>query len=78
MEKVALLDSNTFGIILESTMHEKKLSHIDAIVEICRIRNLDVEVVAELITPRTKKLIQNEGLSLKMLKKRKPRKKKTG
>ena len=74
----ALLDANTFAVLLEATMQEKKLSHIDAIVEICRIRNLDVEAAAELITPRMKKLIQNEGISLKMIKKRKPRKKKTG
>lgn len=65
-----ILDSNTFMVLLDSTMKEKKLSHIDAIVEICRARNLDIESVPELLTSKTKKLIMNEAVNINMIRKK--------
>lgn len=74
MEEKQLLDANTFTEILSSTMRELKLSYIDAIVFICEKRNLDVEVVPELLTPKIKKLISAEAGDLNMLKKKKAKK----
>lgn len=72
--KQELLTAQTFAILLESTMREKKLSHIDAILEICKSRSLDVETVPSLIDAKVRKRILNEGLSLHMIKSPRTRK----
>lgn len=64
------IDSSTFITLMDNVMKEKKLSHIDAIVEICREKNMEVESVAELLNPKIRKLIQNEASSLNMMKKK--------
>lgn len=63
-----LLTPQLFTVLLESTMREKKLSHIDAILEICKNRALDVESVPSLLDAKIRKRIFNEGVSLSLLK----------
>jgi len=70
MTDKVILDSNTFMVLLSNTMKTKKLSHIDAIVEICRVRNLDIESVPELLASKTKKLIMNEAVNINMIRKK--------
>lgn len=69
MEK-KLLDANSFSVLLETTMKKKGLSHIDAIIQICEAKNLDIEAVPDLLTPKLRKRIQNEALDLNMMKRK--------
>lgn len=65
-----LLNANTFGVLIESTMQEKNCSYIEAMLLICEHRGLDVETIPELLTPKLKKQIQGEASILNMLKKK--------
>jgi hypothetical protein len=40
---------------------------IDAIIEYCTIKNIEVETAASLITPRMKSSIEGEAMKLKMI-----------
>ena len=70
MTEQTLLDSASFADLVETTMRTKNLSHIDAILEICRVRNLDVESVPELLTPKLRKRISDEATAANMLKRK--------
>lgn len=64
------IDSATFISLMENIMREKSISHIEAILEICRVKNMEPESVPELLTPKIRKLIQNEAASMNMMKKK--------
>lgn len=66
-----LLDSNTFLELVDETRLSKDISYIDAVLEVCTKRGLDVESVPDLLTPKLKKKIQVEAQELHMVKKRK-------
>jgi hypothetical protein len=68
-----LLDQASFGALVDITMKTKNLSHIDAILEICKNRNLDVESVPELLSPKLRKRISDEATSMNMMRKKKPK-----
>ncbi|NBR26585.1 MAG: hypothetical protein EBU08_22975 [Micrococcales bacterium] len=68
-----LLDAPTFGALVDNMMKTKNLSHIDAILEICRVRELDVEAIPDLLTPKLKKRISDEATSINMMRKKKPK-----
>lgn len=70
IDAIEFMNATTFAHLLDKTMKEKQLSHIDAIVEVCKIENIDIESVPELLTPRLRKLIQNEAISINMIRKR--------
>jgi len=63
------LDSSVFVNLVELTSKTKNISYIDAILDICRTRNIEVESIPELLTPKLRKLIQNEATNAHMLKK---------
>jgi autonomous glycyl radical cofactor GrcA len=64
------IDSTTFIELIEKTVKAKSITYIDAIIEVCRARNIEYESVPELITPKMRKLIQNEASNVNMLKKK--------
>ena len=43
------------------------ITMIDAIIEYCTIKNIEVETAASLITPRMKSAIEGEAMKLKMI-----------
>ena len=43
------------------------ITMIDAIIEYCTIKNIEVETAASLVTPRMKSSIEGEALKLKMI-----------
>jgi hypothetical protein len=43
------------------------ITMIDAIIEYCTIKNIEVETAASLITPRMKSSIEGEAMKLKMI-----------
>lgn len=70
MTQQTLLDSAAFADLVETMMRKKNVSHIEAILEICKERNLDVESIPELLTPKLRKRIADEATSVNMLKRR--------
>lgn len=73
MVKPEFINTETFVEILQTIMVEKNISHMEGIIELCNKYNIEIESVAELITPQIRKLIQNEAITLNMMKKRKQR-----
>lgn len=43
------------------------ITMIDAIIEYCTIKNIEVETAASLVTPRMKSSIEGEAMKLKMI-----------
>jgi len=64
------LDSSAFVDLIETTARNKNISYIDAILDVCKSRNIEFESVPELLTPKLRKMIQNEATNINMLKKR--------
>lgn len=71
IEDIKFLNSNTFSHLLNTMMQDKGISHIDAILELCKQRNIDIESVPDLLSPQMKKLIKNEAISLNFIRDKK-------
>lgn len=70
---VALVDAkfltaNIFSDMLITVMRDKNISHIEAILELCKEKNIEIESIPELLTPQIKKLIKNEAITLNFIK----------
>jgi hypothetical protein len=70
---VEFIDKASFSTLVERTTREKNISHMDAVLEICRIRNIEIEGVSNLLTGKLRKMIQNEADNLNLLKKSRSR-----
>lgn len=74
IESTELLTKDMFQQMLTDIMIQKKIGYIDAILEICESRKLDVESINDLIDAKTKLKIKSEATSLRLLKKKKIKK----
>ena len=70
-DDIKFLNANVFSQLLTSMMQDKGISHIDAILELCNERNIDIESIPELLSPQVKKLIKNEAISLNFIRDKK-------
>lgn len=67
-----MLDDSQNGIIdfsyeIEKLVHNKSLSYIDAVVDYCETNNLEIEVIAKIITGALKSKIKIEAEELHLL-----------
>lgn len=53
-----------FQNLIDAMVQEKKISYMDAIMEYIEQNNMEVELVAEMITPQIKSKIQIEAEDL--------------
>lgn len=53
--------------IKQIQIKKRPITLIDAILEYCTIKNIEVETAATLITPRMKSAIEGEAMKLKMI-----------
>lgn len=60
---------NLFSNMVEKTVKEKKISYIEAILELSEKNNVDLEDVPKLININIKQSIEVEGENLNLLKK---------
>lgn len=67
IDDVKFLTPGAFSCMLITMMRDKNISHIDAILELCKERNIEIESIPELLTPQLKKLIKNEAISLNFI-----------
>lgn len=63
-----------FQNLIDAMVQEKKISYMDAIMEYIEQNNMEVELVAEMITPQIKSKIQIEAEDLFLIKKSKTNK----
>lgn len=68
------MDSNSFSVMIEDMTRTRNMSHMDAILELCKTKNIEIENISELIDKKLKRILQNEAINLNLLKKSKIRK----
>lgn len=61
------LNKSQFAKLVEAAVHEKKLSYIEAIINICEENNLEPEDVGKYISGIVKDKIEAEARSLNFL-----------
>lgn len=61
------LNKNKFSKMVEQIVHEKRLSYIEAVINICTENNLEVEDVSKYITGIIKDKIEAEARNLNFL-----------
>jgi uncharacterized protein YdhG (YjbR/CyaY superfamily) len=66
MEK-HFLNKNQFSKMIENVIREKKLSYIEAIIDICEENNLEPEDIAKYINSIIKDKLEAEARSLNFL-----------
>jgi hypothetical protein len=63
-----ILTQKEFEADIKKIQRDKfPITMIDAVLEYCTIRNVEVETAASLITPRMKSAIEGEAMKLKMI-----------
>ena len=63
-----ILTQKEFEAEIKQIQRDKfPITMIDAVLEYCTIRNVEVETAASLITPRMKSAIEGEAMKLKMI-----------
>jgi hypothetical protein len=67
MIEASFMNKATFSKLVENQVMNKKLSYIEAIVEVCKETNIDVEDVKKFISPVIKEKIEAEAMELNFL-----------
>ena len=63
-----ILTQKEFEAEIKQIQRDKfPITMIDAVLEYCTMKNVEVETAASLITPRMKSAIEGEAMKLKML-----------
>ena len=65
------MDRNKFSMTIENIVKDRKrtLSYIDAIVDFCESKDIEVDSVTKLIAPTLKEKIKAEAIKLNFIKK---------
>ena len=64
---ISMQTSKTFSLEIEKMAKEKNLTHMDAVVEYCRIKGIEPESVARLISKSLKEKIEANARELNFL-----------
>lgn len=67
MIEASFMNKTKFSKLVETQVLDKKLSYIEAIVEVCKETNIDVEDVKKFISPVIKEKIEAEAMELNFL-----------
>ena len=63
-----VLTKKRFAKLVEEKIKEKPMPYIDAVVDVCKDRELDTADIGNLISPILKEKIKAEAVSLNMMK----------
>lgn len=63
----SFLTKSKFSKMVKEFVHEHKVSHMDAVVEVCERNNIEMEDIKKYVTPIIKDKIQAEAQQLNML-----------
>ena len=61
------LTKSNFSKLIENTVKETKLSYMDAIIEVCDNKDIDLEDVRKYISPVIKEKLEAEAMRLNFL-----------
>lgn len=61
------LTKSNFSKLIENTVKETKLSYMDAIIEVCDDKDIDLEDVRKYISPVIKEKLEAEAMRLNFL-----------
>jgi len=64
----SILTKKKFAKLIEEKVADSRIGYIDAVVEVCKDRDLDTADVGNLISPIIKDKIEAEAISLNMIK----------
>jgi len=63
-EEVDFMTKARFSKMIESTVHEKQLSHMDAIIFLCEKYNIELEDCKKYVSPVIKQKLEVEAMNL--------------
>lgn len=66
-EEVKFMNRAKFGKLIEKQVIDKKLSYMDAVIETCKITNIDPQDVKKFISNVIREKIEAEAMSLNFL-----------
>lgn len=66
-EEVKFMNRAKFGKLIEEQVVNKKLSYMDAVIETCKITNIDPQDVKKFISNVIREKIEAEAMSLNFL-----------
>ena len=61
------LTRTKFTKLIESTVAEKKMPYMDAILQVCEKNDIEIEDIKKYISPAIKDHLEAEGMSLNLL-----------
>ena len=64
---VIMQNTKTFSLEIEKMAQEKSISHMDAVIEYCKVKNIEPESVARLISKSLKDKIEANARDLNYL-----------
>ena len=67
MNGVIMQNTKTFSLEIEKMAQDKNLTHMDAVVEYCKVKNIEPESVARLISKSLKDKIEANARDLNYL-----------
>ena len=65
------MNSKEFSLKIEAVVKEKRVSYMDAIIDYCKMNDIDVGTVKTMVNKSLKEKIKHEAVNLKMLKEKK-------
>ena len=67
-DNLQVITQEMFFEMIEDRIVKAKMSYVDAIVDICEKKNIDIESIPKLIDAKLRKILKNEALNLNMIK----------
>ena len=69
-----IITQEMFADELNERVHRYGMTYVDAILDICEKKNIEIESIPKLLNAKTRKIIQAEATNMNMLKKKAGRK----
>lgn len=67
-DNLQVITQEMFFEMIKERIAKAKMSYVDAIVDICEKKNIDIESIPKLIDAKLRKILKNEALNLNMIK----------
>ena len=65
------MNSKEFSLKIEAIVKEKRIPYMDAVIDYCKINDIDVGKINSMVNKSLKEKIKSEAINLKMLKEKK-------
>ena len=65
------MNSKEFSLKIESIVKEKRIPDMDAVIDYCKLNDIDVGTINSMVNKSLKEKIKAEAINLKMIKEKK-------